>query len=118
MSATSSESETRDSQPEQLVLQAKKDLAQRLSVSIDKIKLLEARAVNWPDSSLGCPKAGMIYTQQVQPGFLIRLKVAKQMYFYHSGGAQNPFLCKESAKMIPHPGQGDEFIPPPGIKID
>ena len=101
-----------------LVLQARKDLAQRRSTSVDKVLLLEIRAVTWPDSSIGCPKAGKIYHQVAEKGFLIRLKVAKRMYFYHAAGSQNPFLCEQSSKNVPHPGKGDEFVPPPGIKID
>jgi hypothetical protein len=40
------------------------------------------------------------------------------MYFYHSAGALNPFLCEETSQIVPHPGKGDEFIPPPGVEID
>ena len=113
-----SKSRNQNSLKRELVLQAKKDLAQRLSIKVDKITLLEIRAVIWPDSSLGCPKAGEVYDQVPQNGFLIRLEVEGSMYFYHSAETLSPFLCEETAQIVPHPDKGDEFIPPPDIGID
>ena len=43
---------------EPLVEKAKEDLAQRLSIEMEQISLLEAKAVVWPDASLGCPQPG------------------------------------------------------------
>ena len=114
----SSKSTTQDSLERQLVLQAKNNLAQRLSIKVDKVTLREIRAVTWPDASLGCPKAGEVYNQVPHKGFLIRLEAGGRMYFYHSAGTLNPFLCEETSQIVPHPGKGDEFIPPPGIEID
>ncbi len=81
-----------------LVRQAKEDLAGRLSVSVDDIELVEAQSVIWPDSSMGCPKPGMAYTQIQHDGLLIRLRVGDRIYEYHSGGGRPPFLCEEAAK--------------------
>lgn len=114
----SSKSTNQNSHEKELVLQAKKDLAQRLSIKVDNVTLLEIRTVTWPDSSLGCPKAGEVYNQVPQKGFLIRLEVGGCMYFYHSAGTVNPFLCEETSRIVPHPHKGDEFIPKPGIEID
>lgn len=97
---------------------AKKDLAHRLSIKVDQINLLEVRQVQWPDSSLGCPQPGKVYKQLPQDGLLIRLEVAGQMYFYHSGGTQAPFFCEQTSQVIPYPIGGDEFVPPPGSEID
>lgn len=74
---------------------AVKDLAIRLHVSADQIAVLEVEAVVWPDSSLGCPKPGMVYTQVLQDGLRIRLGFGDQVYEYHSGGSRDPFLCEE-----------------------
>jgi hypothetical protein len=101
------------------VNQAKEDLARRLSVETDQIDLLEARQVTWPDSSLGCPKPGMVYAQALQEGLLIRLGVAVRMYFYHSGGDQDPFLCEQTSRQVPSiTPLSDEWLPPPGSKTD
>ena len=117
---TNEPSETRkqNSPEKQIIMQAKKDLACRLSVKDDRIKLLEVRQVTWPDSSLGCPQSGKIYNQVPQDGLLIRLEVEGRMYFYHSGGTLDPFLCEKTSQIVPHPTKIDEFIPPPGPKID
>ena len=113
-----SQSRNQNSHENQLIQQAKKDLSHRLSIEVDKDQLLEIRAVIWPDSSLGCPEPGKIYSQILQSGFLIRLEVERRMYFYHSAGMQKPFLCEETSQMVPHPTKSDEFVPPPGAEIE
>jgi hypothetical protein len=77
------------------VEQAIEDLAGRLAIDPDQITLLEAQAVVWPDSSFGCPKPGMAYTQVQQEGALIRLAVGDQVYDYHIGAGGPPFLCEQ-----------------------
>lgn len=79
---------------EAIATQAKQDLAQRLSVSTDQIDLVEVQSVSWPDGSLGCPQPGMMYTQMVVDGLLIRLRARGNIYEYHSGGSRAPFLCQ------------------------
>ena len=79
---------------ENLVIQAKEDLARRLSIPIDEIEALEAKSVVWPDASLGCPRPGMRYKQVPVDGALIRLQADGQVYEYHSGGGRGLFLCR------------------------
>lgn len=79
---------------ENLVMQAKEDLADRLSIPIDQIEVLEARSVVWPDASLGCPQPDMRYKQVQVDGVLIRLQANGQVYEYHSGGSRGLFLCQ------------------------
>jgi hypothetical protein len=87
-----------DSGLQKFIAQAKQDLAQRLDIDPDQIEVVEAKAVVWPDSSLGCPQPGMAYLQVLQDGLLIRLKVGDKIYNYHSGGNRPPFLCENPAK--------------------
>jgi hypothetical protein len=82
-----------------LVSQAKEDLATRLAIPMDQIELLEARAVVWPDASLGCPQPGMRYRQVPMDGALIRLLAGGQAYEYHNGGGRDPFLCEQPLKL-------------------
>lgn len=79
-----------------LVMQAKEDLAERLSLQIDHIEVVETEAVIWPDSSMGCPKPGMAYTQVQHDGLRIRLRAEGRVYEYHSGGTRSPFLCEQA----------------------
>ena len=94
---------------ENLVLQAKEDLVQRLSTQVDQIELVEVAAVVWPDGGLGCPQPGVVYTQVPRDGLLIRLRVGKRTYQYHSGGGRSPFLCERAAVE-------DGLVTPPGLE--
>jgi len=78
---------------ESLIEKAKMDLAQRLAVSATEINLVEAQSVTWPDSSLGCPQEGMMYTQVLTPGFLILLEHDSNIYEYHAGSRDSVTTC-------------------------
>jgi hypothetical protein len=91
-----------------LVRQAKEDLAQRLGIPLEDIELVSIEAVTWPDGSLGCPEPGVEYIQVQQEGLLIRLRVGKRIYQYHSGGRRQPFLCE-------HPSVYKDLPPPSGF---
>ena len=97
------ESETAIGIPEarklrELVLQARKDLAEKLTVEPETIDLLEVSEVVWPDASLGCPHSGKAYPQVTKEGHLIRLRSGKRIYRYHSGQGGAPFLCESPAR--------------------
>ncbi len=63
---------------------AKTDLAQRLNISVEQIQLVKQEKVDWSDTSLGYPEAGMMYAQVITPGFRIILKAGDKLYEYHS----------------------------------
>lgn len=87
---------TTDHQPfEPLIRVAVDDLARRLNVNRADIQVLEARAVVWPDRSLGCQRPGMVYPQVLTEGALIRLQAQGREFAYHSGGSRPPFLCEK-----------------------
>ena len=87
-----------------LVEKAKEDLAQRLSISVTQINLVELTEVEWSDSSLGCPQPGMDYLQVITPGYLIRLEVNAQIYEYHSNRDTYFVYCEnQSPPSIPKP---------------
>lgn len=88
---------------QELVEQAQADLAEQLQVNPEAIHLESARAVQWPDSSLGCPKPGMNYLMVVTPGYLIKLEVDGQIYEYH-GDEEKVSYCKD-----PKPPMGDKI---------
>lgn len=76
--------------------QAISDLATRLNISPDAIRVISAEHVVWRDGSLGCPRPGMIYTQALVPGLRIVLDAEGTLYYYHAGRGRPPFYC-------PHP---------------
>ena len=81
-----------------MVSLAKQDLAQRLSIGVEQIEVLEARFAVWPDTSLGCPQPGMAYLQVQRDGSLIRLSVEGRVYEYHSGAGRPLFLCEQATR--------------------
>lgn len=83
---------------ERLVNMAKEDLVQRLTIPTEEIELVEAKAVVWPDSSLGCPQPGMSYLQVLEEGALIIVRARGNDYEYHAGGDRGLFLCERIGK--------------------
>ncbi len=79
---------------ESLIEKAKADLAQRLSISMDQINVLDAENVMWPDVSIGCPQTGMVYAQVLTPGYLIRLEYNHQQYEYHASKSLEVIYCE------------------------
>lgn len=85
---------TPDPDARRLAAQARSDLAQRLTISADSIRLTRTEAVEWPDTSLGCPKPGFMYAQVVTPGYRIVLEAGGKTYEYHSD-RQQVSLCEK-----------------------
>jgi hypothetical protein len=66
------------------VMAAIADLAKQKGVDPARIGVTSAEAVDWPDSSLGCPQPGRAYMQVITPGWRIRLTLDGQTYEYHA----------------------------------
>src|SRR5262245_43802731 len=88
---------------ENLIEKAKQDLAQRLSVPVDEISLVEVIEMEWADSSLGCPEPDMMYLQVITPSYRILLESNAQVYEYHTNKISNMVYCEDS----------DSYIRPP-----
>lgn len=74
---------------------AKRKVARKTGVRPRKIKLISAKAEQWPNSALGCPKPGKMYSQIVTPGFRIVLKAKGHRYEVHTGRADQAVICKK-----------------------
>ena len=75
---------------------ARRDLASRLKVAEDAIGLASIEAVDWRDSSLGCPQPGHVYLQVITPGYRFVLRADGATYEYHSArGADQAILCED-----------------------
>lgn len=75
------------------IIVAKKSLSRQLNVGIDKISVVKASMVTWPDTALGCPQPGLLYAQILTPGYRIQLKANGKSYDYHAGTSENVILC-------------------------
>jgi len=93
--------EPSDAPSRALISKARADLARRLAVAPDKVLFVKFKSVVWPDSSLGCPRPGMAYTQVRHDGVLIRFEVNGRHYDYHGGATRDPFLCENPSASVP-----------------
>lgn len=76
---------------------ARRDLASRLNASEDAVTLVSIEAVEWRDSSLGCPQPGQMYLQVITPGYRFALGAEGATYEYHSArGAEQAILCESA----------------------
>jgi hypothetical protein len=80
---------------EQAIRLAREELAQRLGLAPEAIRLVSVKAVEWSDASLGCPQPGMMYAQVITPGFRVMLEVEGEMHEYHTDTGRLVVLCGE-----------------------
>jgi hypothetical protein len=90
----------------------RQDLAQRLNIPLDQVGVLSVKAVDWPDSSLGCPRPNVLYAQVITPGYEIVLDVSGQQYSYHTGGGT--FVLCENGLPVDAP---TATTTPPGAEL-
>ena len=86
------------------------DLAARVGVDKNEIRILHAIAVIWNDSSLGCPQPGQFYTQVLVHGFWIVLEHDGERYSYHAGNKGIFRLCTNAPR--------GPLVTPPGGRRD
>jgi hypothetical protein len=73
------------------------DAATHLGLSRDQLHVEQLQTMQWPDSSLGCPQAGELYSQIVTPGYLLVItSAAGQKLEYHTDARSRVMLCRES----------------------
>jgi len=72
---------------------AKRELASRLNIDVEKVSLVEAVEFTWPDAALGCPSPGRVYAQGRVPGFRVLLEAAGVRYDYHLDQTGQFVLC-------------------------
>lgn len=84
---------TPDPNSQQIVQIAVDDLAKRLQIGTNKIRVSSIEATTWPDGSLGCPKQGVMYTQVLTPGFKLVLEAEGKTYPYHTDENETVVFC-------------------------
>ncbi len=86
-------------------------LAERLGIAKDEVQLLRVSPVQFPDSSLGLPEPGQVYTMAQVPGYAAILEArgryylyaASESYFRYAGSLNS---WRHSALAI-HPVEGE-----------
>jgi len=79
--------------PKEQIEFSKGDLATRLGLAMEAIKVSGATTVTWRSGAVGCPKPGVSYTDVLVPGVWILLRVDNAIYEYHGLSGGQPFYC-------------------------
>lgn len=66
--------------------------ADYLRVTPGELTVVQVQAVDWPDSSLGCPKPGMSYMQVITPGHRVTIQYGNQLLDVHMAEGRG-FVC-------------------------
>lgn len=88
-----------------LVTAVSQDLAKRLDIDISDVTVVETEAVDWRDSSLGCPEPGQMYMMVITPGYRIVLEASGRLYEYHTDSQDNFVYCED-------PQSGSDYVSP------
>ena len=67
------------------------------------ITIASVETITWPDGAMGCPKAGMNYTQALVEGYRVVLEANGRKYSYHGRKGGDPFYCA-------NPGRSESWI--------
>lgn len=73
-------------------------LAAELGITKDRVFVDTVRAVEWRDSSLGCPKPGVAYLDVIASGHRVLLRVDRQVHVVHEAG-NRAFVCVQTKAM-------------------
>lgn len=75
---------------------AKAGLNRQMGVAETQIRLVQAQAAEWPDSSLGCAQKGMLYQPVITPGHVVKIATDTQSYTVHVG-AGRAVVCDQGS---------------------
>ncbi len=73
-------------------------LVTELGVAKEQVFVDTVRAVEWRDSSLGCPKPGVAYLDVISPGHRVILRVDGQVHVVHES-RNRAFVCVQTKAM-------------------
>ena len=82
-----------DTAAKMVELVTKQLLADNTALSAADVQVLQATSQQWRDSSLGCPRPGMMYAQVITPGYLVKVKAGGKVYEYHTDTGRTAVLC-------------------------
>jgi len=85
------------------VAQALEDASRRTGIDATRLRVVLAETVLWPDGALGCPQAGMAYTQALVEGYRIRIAAGETLLHYHGSLRGRPRHCPAERVQEPSP---------------
>lgn len=91
----------------ELAALAQRLLAEQLDLPVRRVRLVDAQAVVWPDTSLGCPQPDQMYAQMLVNGYRIVVEAAGEQVIFHTD-FDRALRCPAEDEVLP-PG----FVPLP-----
>lgn len=79
------------------------NLADQLGIDVAEVQTVSIEQVEWPDSSLGCPRPGQNYLMVITPGFRIILEANGVKVEYHADTQGNVVQCTGGGDVQPGP---------------
>jgi len=76
------------------------DAAQRFGIPAARVDLVSLLAVEWPDTSLGCPRPNATYAEQATPGYRIVLRAGVERAIYHTN-SRDVMPCPADQEVLP-----------------
>ncbi len=76
-------------------------LSKQLSINPAGITVIHVSIMDWPDSSLGCPKPGNQYLQMITRGSLVLLRANMKAYRVHIGNNRAIVCDKPNKNILP-----------------
>ena len=92
---------------DEVIALVREDAGRREGVAAEAVRVLSAKAVTWPDGSLGCPQPGMAYTQALAPGYQVVVRAGEQTHDYHASTTGRLLLCPPGRAQVPAVGGQD-----------
>ena len=83
--------------PEAQVAKCTSDLAARLGVASDAIRVGGICGAAWPSAALGSPRPGTDYAEVVTDGFVVLLVAGSRAYEYHTDTGDAFVLCGDQS---------------------
>ena len=81
--------------PEDMLMAVIQEAAEQTGVSPGDLVVVAAEAVTWSDGSLGCPEAGMAYTQALVPGYRVVIDAGGEELHFHAGQTGDFRYCQD-----------------------
>ena len=82
--------------PDALIAKVVADAAALAGVDPAEVIVVSTEAMTWNDGSLGCPKPGGMYIQQIIQGYRVVVEAGGQRFDYRAGSSGEPKRCEGS----------------------
>lgn len=87
----------------QLVHAVRADAARMLGLADAEVLRVTVQAVVWGDGAIGCPRAGLAYTQAQLPGWRLVVSDGRREWLYHASDRGQWLLCPAGRAQSPLP---------------